>query len=240
VAERIYIHETINISVRHRKAYLDHFTNVWGPKSRELYGMVCFGVWATVGSVGAWPEAVVMWELEDHEHLGKMLSGEFAYLRAHDAPIADHFENFWAGAVTGVVATSGFDRLLAATDESPSVADAIARGIRGEGYYHETISTRPGVVSQYLERYGTEWRAVAEEHGLVFVGAYRTLFRNDSEAIALWAIPEWSTYAELDRALRRDRRVKEFRESTADLGVDWIGKLLTAAEANPMNTGILL
>ena len=48
--ERLYIHESVVISVAHRKAYLQHFTDVWGPRSRELYGMRCFGVWATSGS----------------------------------------------------------------------------------------------------------------------------------------------------------------------------------------------
>ena len=73
---RLYIHESIMISVEHRKQYLDHFTDVWGPKSRELYGMLCFGVWATSGSTGPWPEAIVMWELEGLHHLTGMMNGD--------------------------------------------------------------------------------------------------------------------------------------------------------------------
>ena len=37
VSTRIYIHETININIRHRKDYLDHFCGVWAPRqSRAL------------------------------------------------------------------------------------------------------------------------------------------------------------------------------------------------------------
>jgi hypothetical protein len=50
--EKLYIHETIRISVQHRKEYLDHFCN-WGSITRELDDMHCLGVWATVGSTEA-------------------------------------------------------------------------------------------------------------------------------------------------------------------------------------------
>ena len=40
--EKLYIHETIRISVQHRKEYLDHFCN-WGSITREPYDMRCLG-----------------------------------------------------------------------------------------------------------------------------------------------------------------------------------------------------
>jgi len=71
---KLYIHETIRISVEQRKAYLDHFCS-WGRITRELYAMRCYGVWATVGSTGPWPEAIVLWELDGLDALARMLSG---------------------------------------------------------------------------------------------------------------------------------------------------------------------
>jgi hypothetical protein len=240
MSECIYIHETIRISVEHRKAYLDHFTDVWGVRTRELYGLTCFGVWATVGSTGRWPESIVMWELEDHHHLTRMLDGEFEFLARTDSPIKGQFEEMWSTAMRGVDPTDGVDRLLAATPRSSSLRELITAGTRGKAYYHEIVSTKPGAVAEYLERYDDEFRPVAEDHGLVFVGAYRTMFRNDSEAVALWALPTWGLWEQLDTGLRDDPRVAAFRVHTADLGVDWTGKLLSGAGRNPLDTGVPL
>ena len=52
VNENLYIHETIRISVRRRKEYLDHFCS-WGPTTRKLYDMRCVGVWAPSRGYGA-------------------------------------------------------------------------------------------------------------------------------------------------------------------------------------------
>ena len=123
---RLYIHESVVISVEHRKAYLQHFTDVWAPRSRELYGMRCFGVWATSGSTGPWPEAIVMWELEGPHHLTGMMTGEFDFLKDPVSEAADHFEQFWATAPPGVVATTGFDRLLIASATSRPIAELVA------------------------------------------------------------------------------------------------------------------
>ena len=141
--ERLYIHESVVISVEHRKAYLQHFTDVWGPRSRELYGMRCFGVWATSGSTGPWPEAIVMWELEGTHHLTGMMTGEFDFLKDPVSEAADHFEQFWATAPPGVVPTSGFDRLLIASAASRPIEELVAAGVRGEGYYHQIRHGRP-------------------------------------------------------------------------------------------------
>jgi len=186
---RVYIHETMTISIKHRKDYLDHFCRVWAPRSRELYGMTCFGVWATNGSTGPWPEAVVMWEYPSHAAFSAMMSGEFDYLSSPNAPMKGHYEEFWENAAEGVVENTGCDRLMASVPGGYSLQEAIDAGRRGVGYYHQTIIVRPGAIEDYLARYDAEWRPVAEDHGLVFIGAYRTMLGNDNEGIALWRFP---------------------------------------------------
>jgi hypothetical protein len=207
---RVYIHETIQITVQHRKQYLDHMTGVWASKSRELYGMRCYGVWATVGSTGPWPEAVVLWEIAERAALSRMLSGEFNFLSDSGAPIKDHFATFWASAPPGVHATSGVDRLLEPTASSLAVADLIAGGAKGAGYYHETIRCRPGAIDDLLAQYEPDWKPLNEEQGLRFLGAWRTLLRNETEAIVLWALPHWNHWEKIG-ALRGDRRAERFR-----------------------------
>src|SRR3954447_10931107 len=62
--EKIYIHEFIDIRGHNRAKYMHHMTANWCPVGRKERHMLCFGVWATVGSTGSWPEVVNLWELD--------------------------------------------------------------------------------------------------------------------------------------------------------------------------------
>ncbi len=240
MATRLYIHETIEISVEHRTAYLDHFCRSWGPRTRELYGWTCFGVWGTIGTTSTWPEAIVLWELASPDALTDMLSGAFAERYTGSTPISHHFGEFWGGAPEGVVPRRGVDRLLVPTAGSPSVTDLMGARVGAVGYYHETIRVRPGAAGEFLRRYESEWCPIVAELGLRLLGAYRTLFRNDSEAIALWALTGWPAWYHVADGLRDDPRARAFREATRHLDVDWDGKLLRGARDNPLDTGVLL
>jgi hypothetical protein len=232
--ERVYIHETIEISVRHRQAYLEHFCS-WGPMLREYHGVECLGVWATVGSTAAWPEAVCMWELDGLDAMATMLSGEFAFLAAKEA-LPEHWDLWWSYAPEGVVATSGFDRLLVATASTPGLHDWVASDAAPfVGYYHETISTPPGTATVYLEECEARWRPIAESFGAVYVGGYRTMSRNDSEAVTLWGLPTWRAWVDLERGARSGDG-ERWRNDLADRGIDWQGKLLTDAPRSPLRT----
>jgi hypothetical protein len=233
---RLYIHETIRISVRYRRQYLEHFCD-WGPISRRYHDMHCFGVWATVGSTAAWPEAVVMWELAGLDALTRMLSGEFAFLRRDDAEIPDHYQLYWGDAPEGVVDTGGYDRLLEPAPGALALSEALARGVRGIGYYHEIARLAPGRAPEYLELYARHWRPYLEGLGMRALGTYRTLLRNDSEALALWALPQWKAWADLERALADAPEAREWRRRCAPLQLDWHAKLLVPAPRNPLNTG---
>ena len=237
--EKLYIHETIQISVRHRKEYLDHFCS-WGPISREYYNMHCLGVWATVGSTDAWPEAIVMWELDGLDALTRMLSGEFAFLKRDDVKGADHYSLFWEHAPDGVTDTAGYDRLLIPTPTSLTLAEAVEQRVGGIGYYHETARVQRTQASRYLELYEAERRPFLESLGMRFIGAYRTLLKNDSEALVLWALPEWDAWARMERESSTGPELKNWRARTALLELDYDAKLLTPAARNPLNTGQLL
>jgi hypothetical protein len=237
---RIYIHETVQIGIKHRKDYLDHFCQVWAPRSRELYGMLCFGVWATNGSTGNWPEAIVMWELADRAAYTAMMSGEFQYLASRAAPMKGHYEEFWAPAPKGVVETIGYDRLLAAMPGTPPLAEAIEQGRRGCCYYQQVIQVSPGGIEPYLEHYDHAWRPIAEEHGLVHIGSYRATLGNDSEGVVLWALPTWNHWVAIDDDLRRDERARSFHTNTAPMAPAWRGTLLVGAQNNPLDIGRIL
>ena len=63
MSEKVYIHELIDIIGQNRARYMHHMTANWCPIGRAERDMLCYGVWATVGSTGRWPEVVNMWEL---------------------------------------------------------------------------------------------------------------------------------------------------------------------------------
>src|SRR5262245_993781 len=56
---RIYIHETLNLTVRDRKAYLDLF-GTWPEAARKVGSPLrCVGIWGTLGNSHNWAEGVV-------------------------------------------------------------------------------------------------------------------------------------------------------------------------------------
>jgi hypothetical protein len=235
----IYIHETIEITVKSRTKYLDHFVS-WAPTSRKLYNMRLCGVWAVNGSTHRWPEAVVLWELDGGSAFSKMLSGEYAHLKDPNAPAGDHYTLYWGNAPEGVTDTKGTDRLLAPTSYTHSLAENLARKINGAGFLHETIKGPPGSINAFLDRMGKSWVPIAERLGLKLVGAYRSMLLNDSEAVALWAIPTWDDWVRYEAALHTDREAVAWRAEAAKAGIDWEGKFLNQAKGSPFNVGKIL
>ena len=84
---KLYIHELIDIIGHNRARYMHHMTANWCPVGRKERNMNCFGVWATVGSTGAWPQVVNLWELNgwkglaanfEHELVGQRRAGSVA------------------------------------------------------------------------------------------------------------------------------------------------------------------
>ncbi|MCU1392466.1 MAG: family containing protein, partial [Ilumatobacteraceae bacterium] len=74
--DRIYIHEFIDIRGHNRANYMHHMTANWSPIGRELRHQLCYGVWALLGSTGAWPQTVNMWEEDGWDGLGSSFAIE--------------------------------------------------------------------------------------------------------------------------------------------------------------------
>lgn len=234
--ERLYIHETIRISVRHRTKYLEHFLK-WAPISRRLYNMRLAGVWAVNGSTHDWPVAIVLWELDGLAAFSKMLAGEYAHLQDPKAPVKDHYTLYWGEGEEGIVDTSGTDRLLAPASYSPSLAQAVETKITGAGYLHETVKGPPGSIGPFLDKLGKVWMPFAGRLGLKLLGAYRTMLLNDQEAIVIWAIPTWNDWARYEMALFTEAEAVEWRADAARAGISWEGKLLNPAAGSALQTG---
>lgn len=231
---KIYIHELIEIIGQNRAKYLHHMTANWGPIGRVERNSLCVGVWGTVGSTERWPEAVNLWELDGWPGMAANFRHEFSHPNLQDPSL----ETWWSEAAS--YRRGGYDRLLIPSSATPTLEEAIARGIKGECYYHEIVQIAPGQARAYLSMLEQEWIPVAEGIGLRLVGAYRTAMVNDTEAIVLWAIDTWERWADVMIALEEDDRVARWRARTSAVVLDWRGKLLAPAALCPLNTGQIL
>ncbi len=72
--------------------------------------------------------------------------------------------------------------------------------MRGEVYAHELISVPAGAAAEFLAAVRDTAVPAHAELGVELVGAYRVTGVNDSEAIVIWALPGWDTWARLEQA----------------------------------------
>jgi hypothetical protein len=201
VNDRAYIHEFIDIIGHHRAHYMQHMTANWGPVGQEERNQLCYGVWALVGSTGAWPKTVNMWEHEDWSGLAASFATENVGRGAQDPSL----ERWWARAAE--FRSGGFDRIVLPAPWTRTIEELCADGVRGDVYAHELVTVAPGTAVDLLER-ARDASELHARHGWELFGAFTTAMSNDDEALLLWAIPTWQQWAdgEADGELARWRR----------------------------------
>ena len=226
----IYIHEFVDVIGHNRAKYMHHMTANWVPVAIEERNMKCFGVWATLGSTGRWPEVVNMWELEGWDGLAANFDHEVQGAGAQDPELA----KWWAQAAQ--FRRGGVDRILVPEPWSLTIDELIEGGISGEVYAHELATTAPGMTGRYLEalaEVGCEMMAAFDGSS---VGAFRTALRNDTEAVALWAFPSFAAWAAFEEAWAGDS-MSAWRARLIAMGVDVQRTLLVDAPLAPMRIG---
>ena len=231
VSAKVYIHELIDITGHNRARYMHHMTANWCPVAREERNQLCLGVWATVGSTGRWPEVVNMWELDGWDGLVANFEHELAEGRDQDPSLAE----WWAAAAS--LRRGGVDRIVVAEPHTRSVDELVAEGVRGELYAHELVTTPAGRIGAYLDALQDIGRPAIEELGLQQVGAYRVAMVNESEAVVVWAIPDWATWATFEQAWNGSGALGMWPATTIGLGADWRRQLMVDAPLSPLRTG---
>ena len=191
----VYIHEFIDIIGHNRGRYMHHMTANWCPVARAERNQLCLGVWATLGSTGRWPEVVNMWELDGWDGLAANFAHETGGGKDQDPALAE----WWATAAS--LRRGGVDRIVVPEPWTRPV-DAVDRG-RGAGRAVRPRA-RDGAgrdgAGTTSTRSTVEGRPAVEALGLEAIGAYRVAMVNDSEAIVLWAIPDWATWTRFEQA----------------------------------------
>jgi hypothetical protein len=229
--DKIYIHELIDIRGHHRADYMHHMAANWSPLAQETRGQLCFGVWATLGSTGRWPQVVNMWEEQGFAGLAASFEAEAVGPGAQDPALA----KWWAKAAD--LRTGGFDRIMRPAPWTRTIEELCAAGVRGACYAHELIGVRPGASWDLLE--------MAREHavpgygtyGLELVGAWATAMVADDECLLLWAIPTWQQWAELEEAHTADDGLRSWINASASLVTNRHRTLLVDAPLSPLRTG---
>jgi hypothetical protein len=230
--DHVYIHELIDVIGHNRARYMHHMTANWCPVAREERNQLCFGVFGTVGSTGAWPEVVNLWEIDGWDGLAADFAHELGHPTLQDPNLAE----WWAAAAS--LRRGGVDRILVPEPWTSGIEELNAAGVRGEVYAHELVSLPVGGVRAFLDAVHDVAVPTLGELGVDVVGVWRVAMVNDSEAVLLWALPDWSSWVSLERAWLDHRGpLAAWRARTLELGADWRRTLLVDAPLSPLRTG---
>lgn len=231
LSTRIYLHEYINITGAARAAYFEHMTAGWREAGKERR-MRTFGVWGTLGSTGRWPEVVNLWEYDSWQHLAETFDHETASAGMQDPLL----KQWWLKAQS--MRSGGFDRLLLPTDDSPGIKEFIARGNVGcRVFRHELIEVVPGEARNFLAAVRSDLLPIMNSLGAQLTGAYRTLMRDDSEVILIWAMRDWATWSTAEQALDDSEAIRAWRKLTRPLVTRGTAHLMCSAPLSPTQTG---
>ncbi|MGO9000706.1 MAG: NIPSNAP family containing protein, partial [Limisphaerales bacterium] len=118
-----------------------------------------------------------------------------------------------------------------------TVHELVAEGVRGTVYAHELFTVPPGVAPQLLERLADSGRSAVEAVGLQAVGAFKVAMASDTEAIVLWAVPDWPTWVAYERAWEPGGQLASWRTGLLELGARYRRTLLMEAPLSPMRLG---
>jgi hypothetical protein len=109
-------------------------------------------------------------------------------------------------------------------------------GLRGEVYAHELVTLPVGSVRRFLDGVRDIGRPAVGSLGVRAVGAYRVAMVNDSEAIVIWAIPDWATWARFEQAWAREP-LAGWQRWLVGLGADVRRTLMNDAPLSPLRLG---
>lgn len=191
---KVYIHEFIDIRGHHRADYLHHMAANWSPLAQETRDQKLFGIWSLLGSTGAWPQVVNLWEEDGFDGLARSFDGEAVGAGAQDPAL----ERWWAAAAE--FRSGGFDRILTPAPWSPTIDAHCAGGVEAVAYAHELIRVVPGANWDLLAQARDRAAEVYGAFGLRLIGAFVTTMVNDDECLLLWSIPTWAAWATFEQA----------------------------------------
>lgn len=230
--DRVYLHELIDVVGQQRARYMHHMTAWWCPESRKDRDQLLYGVWGTLGSTGAWPQTVNLWEyVGGWDALGKSFDFEVAGPTMQDPQL----QEWWAKAAP--LRRGGYDRLLVPAPWTRTIEELVADGVRGDVYAHELYTVAPGRSLELLEHARDVGQSCVGKFGIDLIGAYNVALRTDNEALLLWTIPDFATWSRFEAAWSTDAALRPWRDALVELGAVLERTLLVDSPLNPMKIG---
>ena len=219
----VYIHERIEIEGGGRGKFIELIRGAWAEHARERYAVRLAGVWATVGSTANWPEAQLIWAMDDWDH--------FARARQAQYPLEDKDAfgtELWYQALdyrqrgTATLLEPGVG--AAALDPSASI------------YVYEDVRSKPGALGAYHEALAREYVAIAESAGLTLFGAFRCALRPNT-GINLWALRGgWDRWREWIEGEFSNPALRKWLERSSEWLEEIDGYALAAPPAQALRT----
>ena len=229
--DRAYIHEFIDIRGAHRADYMQHMAANWSPEAQQERNQLLFGMWAVLGSTGHWPQVCNIWEEPGLDGLASSFEREAVGTGLQDPRL----ERWWNKAAE--FRRGGFDRILLPAPWMPTIEESLAAGTRATVFAHEILRCEPDTAVDLLDLANTAARRAYEGFGWQLAGAWSTVMRDDDEAILLWALPDWKSWADAETAQRSDPGLLAWRSDARRVTTDWQRILLVAAPLCPFRTG---
>jgi len=231
VNDRVYIHEFIEIRGHHRADYMHHMLANWSPTAQADRQQLAYGVWALLGSTGQWPQTVNLWEEQGWSGLARSFGGETVGRGAQDPKL----ERWWAKAAE--FRSGGTDRILVPAPWTRTIEELCRDGVTGVVYAHELVRVQPGTAVELLERARDQAAPLLGAFGWQLIGAFTTAMVDDDEALLLWAIPTWQSWADAEAAHRDRTPLRAWRTEIRPMVTRWQRVLLTDAPLSPLRIG---
>lgn len=224
----IHVFETIDVIGAGRGALIDRIQTGWAPHLEDEFGIHMVGVWATAGSTGNWPEANILWEMDDWEQFGRAQAARFP-LEEKD-PYGCELERHSLPLRSG-----GRHDLLIGATFSPSRVQVEAEGRAGTVILRENVRSRPGAFADYQAAVETEYVPLASRRGIELLGSYAHALR-PNHGMNLWSFRDWTHVRETMEAIDTDDERATWAAREAELLDDIEGWLLAPPPATALGT----
>jgi hypothetical protein len=227
----LYLHEYIDVVGEGAMRYMEHTVGFNADAAADR-GLELVGTWYTMGSTGRWPQVVNLWECVDGWSGWRRLM-EATNLRRTQNP---ELTEWWQEALK--TRSGGFDRLLGAAPDCPSLADLRGQEVTGSVFVHELSEVRPGAALDYLAAVRDCRVPLLAAYGHALVGLYEVLM-TDVEVITIWATDPVGHEA-LMRAAHTDadERFARWHEQARAAGrTRWREELMTPHPKSALSRG---
>ena len=222
----VYIYERIDIDGGGRGRFIELLRSRWASHVEGRYGVRLAGLWATVGSTAGWPEAALLWEMDDWAH--------FARAQQDQYPVEDK-DAFGSELRAQALEYRKFGHSSVLTPSPYSDALAEVSLAEAEVYLYEDVRTKPGRMRDYHEALAGEYLPVAAERGLRLAGAFCHALQPNT-GINLWSVGGWEQWCELMESEPEHAPAQAWLRRCADLLDDLDAYLLATPPPQALRT----